>query len=272
MSRRLGTARSLPTPLVLALAWAFSIPAGAASLVAPFQGNHFAYLSTGPGSLEGDGSTNEDRSTDGNLEADLATFSLEFFSEGPATLRFAGNLLTSEISSGIADFFLVELTHLGETETTVQRLLGRAIGHDNGPLDVIPWTSFDSVDDLLFLVGPDGSTFEDGQTGWETFSFEVGAGTHRLRFSLFDEMDSIVDTALLIDDIRLDDALLAGFEGLASGSSLAGLAGIGDVRGSATIAGAGDFTHVVVPLPAAAWCLAGALGLLGGGLRRRPAG
>ncbi len=254
----------------LALALAAPVPALAASLVAPFQGNQFAYLSTGPDVLNS-ASTDTDLSGNDFPESDPAAFSLSFTVDFATSLSFAGNLLTSEITSGVPDFFLVELTrvdNLGGPFT--ERRLSGAIGRENGTLPIIiPAGFFDSVNDGWVLFGPDDSLFLDGQTGWEFFSFDIAAGSYLLRFAVFDDVDAEYDTALLIDDIRLGGVLLEGFEGLAPGTALGLVPGVSDVVGSATIAGAGEFA--LVPLPAAAWFFVSGLGLLGAGLRRRAA-
>ncbi|HAZ61763.1 MAG TPA: hypothetical protein DCY89_09355 [Gammaproteobacteria bacterium] len=269
MPRSFASVPGLSTCLALALAAPGS--ALAASLVAPFQGNQFAILNTGPGALLGEGSTGLDRSGDRTLEADEAALGFSFLSGDSVTsISFALNLLTSEITAGEPDFFLVELTRLEDViSPATERLLSGAVGKENGRLPIIPGSSFDSVGDGWVLFGPGDSLFVDGQTGWHVFSFDIAPGSYWLRFAVFDEGDAIADTALLIDDVRLGEVLLEGFEGFDPGTSLEFVPSVADVVGSATIAGAGDFA--LVPLPAAAWFFVSGLGLLGAGLRRRAA-
>lgn len=232
--------------------------ASAAGVPNATEGSQFAYLSTGPGSLFGNGSTELDLSGDGQLEADPAGFSYVFDELAGVELSFDWNLLTAEVTGGVPDFFTVEFNG------TV--ILSSAIAFANGDLPIIPNESFDSLNDGLTLLGPDGSTFVDGQTGWSTFTFlTTFEGVQTLRFTIFDDNDAIVDSALLIDAIRRSGEVVIGFEDVATSSPLSDVAELSDVVGTALIASSSGFSEesvlVPVPVPAGLPLFIGALGI-----------
>ena len=78
--------------------------------IAPPEGSYFALLSTGPEEINSDSGPD----LDGNIypDSDTATLSQAFTllsSEIPATLSFQWSFLTSEVSGGYDDFFMVTL-------------------------------------------------------------------------------------------------------------------------------------------------------------------
>lgn len=204
---------------------AVALMAAGAALIAPAEvdamiiaqsGDSFLYLTTGP-ETTGAGSSGADVSGDGSDEFDVATASMSFTTTGGGTLSFFADLLTSEISGGVAD-------PAGAALDGVFFLSG-AVGDANGSFPAL--TGFSGP----ALIGPDGSFFGDGRLGFVPVSISVpGAGTFVLEFFVGDEEDEVVDTALLIDDIAFeglpDDSFLLDFEG---GSPLDGFTTSGNV-------------------------------------------
>ncbi len=241
------------------------------------EGSQLLYLTTGP-EENGGGISDFDRSGDGGLfggegeagefgeEFDIAVWSYEFFASPGSTIEFDYNVLTSEVLGGVPDPF--EVTLNGAT------ILAGAIGEENGSFPAV--TGFNGV----MYFGPDGSFFEDGQLGFATASGSTDDGLNTLEFFIGDEADEVVDSALLIDAIRLDGTLLEGFESYipgeppgigvlpTSGALLTGavLPTSTVLAGSVTVQGQSDFVVAIVPEPTC--CSFLSLGVLGLAVRR----
>lgn len=218
------------------------------TLISTTEGTQFLYLTTGP-EENGGGDSGDDRTGDLGDEADIALWEYDFVAAAGLVISFDYNVLTSEISGGVPDPFEVLLNG-------VPILMG-AIGDANGTFPAV--TGFDGVS----ILGPDGSTFFDGQLGFATASGITVAGTNTLEFFIGDDDDDIVDSALLVDAIQLDGSLLEGFElespdSLPNGGSV--LAGFVAVQSNV------DFTAAVPEPTSLAFLSMGALGMAG---RRR---
>ena len=234
-----------------AVAWlGVGIGAQAAPITA-IEGVQFLYLTTGPEDLHGGGSTGTDLDVDGFLESDESSAIFTFTGDG--TLSFMYNVLTGEISGDIADQVQFKVdgstVFFGEIDAAGDPPVGTPIG------------GFDSVGDPIVLIGPDGSFFEDGQTGWTPFSvLGLASGPHTLEVSVRDDFDDVVDTALLLDDISLTTSgFLEGFEPYTPGAPPPTP---WSSTGNVVVVGPGDFFELLfVPEPASVLLMG--VGLLG---------
>jgi hypothetical protein len=195
MRSRSRSRTSLAAGLIALLA------AGPASAVisAP-EGSQYLYLTTGPEEAHGGGDTGSDLNGDGFDEGDLSSVEIGFEATSDATLRFDWDVLTSEVTGGVSDFFRVLLDG---SEILSESILTP----DDTPLPPPGLSGFSGG----ILVGPDGSYFYDGRLGWGTFSTSVLTGNHTLQFSVYDDEDLYVDTALLVDGLALDGVVFQGF-------------------------------------------------------------
>jgi hypothetical protein len=195
------------------------------------QGTKFLYLTTGPSDQGAESGV--DITGNGATEKDIARWTHEFTVAVDSTFELDFNVLTGEISGGVADPYYIRV---GSTD-----LVKNAIGYDNG---AFPGFSAFSSDQI---TGPDGSFFFDGQSGFSSVSTFLTAGTYTLDVWVADDDDEIVDTALLVDNIRLGGTLLEGFEGMSIGAPPT----IGSLVGRVTVEGNNSFTGTaVVPEPA----------------------
>ena len=220
-----------------------------ASLIAT-EGSQYLYLSTGPEEFHGGGPTGDDVNGDGEEESDLSLFAFEFSATGGEDLSFDFNVLTEEVSGGVNDLVIFALDGVAVLEAEI----------DGGEVAFFStlFTGFTGP----ALLGPDGSSFFDGELGFSTFTIAgVTAGLHLLEIMVLDDSDDIVDSALLIDAIALDGTVIEGFEGDAIGSTPSG-PGVVGVIGNVSVEGADGFT-VLVDEPMAVWLLlAGLVGLI----------
>ena len=160
------------------------------------DGSQFAYLTNGPGS-NGGGDSGSDRTGALGNEFDVAELTVSFTADDPTNVEFQYDVLSSEITDGESptpdpapDPFEIRLD--GVT------IASGAVGQANG--------SFPAVNgfNLTNITGSDGSFFSDGRLGFATLSTPVAAGPHTLEFFVGDDDgDPAVDTAMLVDEIRL---------------------------------------------------------------------
>jgi len=221
----------------LALAAFALLAPGSAGALSATHGSNVLYLSTGPED-NGGGDTGTDRTGDDDNESDEARF---LFSISGSSLSIDYNVLTSEITEFVADPFVIQL--LDNVAGNVIGAIG-AIGLANGSFPAV--TGFSGPP----LLGPDGSVFVDGELGWQTATIALPAGVKTIEIWVADEEDDIVDTALLIDNIRTEAGLWESFESLPTGVG-PGLPQSGFI-GNVTVESAASF----VPEPSAAALLA----------------
>lgn len=225
-----------------------AVVGAAHAAVIPPEGVQALYLSTGPEDY-GLGPSGIDLDGDGFDESDVAYAAFDFSTVGTTTLSFFFNVLTSEVTEGVADVFAAVLDG--------SIILSGEIFYDDGPFPEV--TTFDGQP----LFGPDGSFFSDGQTGFGFFSLPfVAAGNHRLEFFVGDEEDEVVDTALLIDAIALNGVVQFGFEGVPPGPFPPGP----DFDGTVGVVSGSDFTS---PIPEPSTVLLFGTALLGFAWRRK---
>lgn len=266
------------------------------------EGVHMAYLSTGPGSQPPnpsiapplfDGAVlsltfDVDEFLPNNIGGGTSTIF-----PGAPTLLFDINVLTSENPEGTTsnDLFAVSLDG--------NLIAGGAVGGfvNEGGFALSPISEpFDNIP----MIGPDGSFFGFGETGFVTVSETASAstttiatsitsGVHTLLFGVADDENPLGDTALLIDNIRLSfdivdlispqsihlgEILIEGFEDIvlepvdAPGIQPAA-ATTGQTQGNVSIVVGPDFTQPI-PEPATLSLVgAGLFGLGATALRRR---
>lgn len=164
--------------------------------IAPSEGDAYAYLTTGPelddfeGS-NGQGDSGIDRTGNGSFEGDVAIGIVEFTLPEPMTVAFDYDFLTGEVSGGVPDPFEIKLD-----DTTVA---SGVVALENGSFPIVPAGEFDGTE----YTGPDGSFFPDGRIGWTTVDLGMlAAGLHTLEFFVGDDDDLVVDSALLVDNLR----------------------------------------------------------------------
>ena len=166
----------------------------------PIKGDYGVLLSSG-GPGMGPGGENGDLDGDGDNDWDISILSFMFDlapEEAPVTLGFQWSFMTSDVPE-VDDFFMVTLN-----ETTI--LSGSVPGVSGSPFPDTP-----PLDGFYYEVdspGPtDGSTFDDGATSFQQFSYEIASpGSYTVEFLVADQGDGIEDSGLLIDDVCVGPA------------------------------------------------------------------
>lgn len=162
--------------------------------ITPPEGSFFALLSSGP--EDSPAPDNGDLDGDGRDDNDVTILSQTFLS-GDGILSFYWCWLTDEEDQDplFDDFFLV-------------RLDGKIIL--SGSVDKTPEQSpFPNIqtDDIAYSVsspGPtSGSSFGDGRSVFQMFSIPISAGYHTIEFIVADAGNHIIDSGLLIDDVKI---------------------------------------------------------------------
>ncbi|MFN0195687.1 MAG: PEP-CTERM sorting domain-containing protein [Planctomycetaceae bacterium] len=257
--------KNIVSALGLLLCLALSSQASAGPIDS-LGGSKFLYLSTGPG--DNPGGVDEDSSGNGIADYDHATFSFEFTTTGSQDFLADVNVLTSEYSDPepIPDFFGVfidgapveAITPLGPGISLY------AVVEPNGThTSVIPSFAFSDTP----MTGPDGSIFLDGQTEWLTFIIPAAAlspGLHTLSLRLTDESDPVIDTAILIDNLRLYDGESFGFLNDFESDDVGTPPAFGTVSGNAFVAGDEGFVDGVSVVPEPSTLTLAAIGLFAG--------
>ncbi|MDA0833753.1 MAG: PEP-CTERM sorting domain-containing protein [Planctomycetota bacterium] len=226
-------------------------------------GSKFLYLTNGPGpNFVGPVGPISGNST---IDFDAAVFTFEFTTTGAEDLFADINVLTSEYSDDdpVPDFFGVTVD--GDA-VSVGSPLGLTPGffslvEPNGfHVAVIPPEFFTFTP----IVGPDGSLFLSGQSGWFTVSIpasDLPAGSHTLVLFLADDEEPLIDTALLVDNIRLKAGELVTPLTDFESDELFGPPGFGGVGGHAFVAGDETFG---VPVPEPSTLALAVIGLIAG--------
>lgn len=217
---------------------------GYAQQVATTEGNQFLFLSTGPGATSGD--SGFDRGGVLGNEGDVAIFSISFPASSGQTVSYDYNFLTAEAGVGAFEFNDYLEVNLNGT-----RIQADIVADSFFPL---PFFNFDGNS----IIGA-GSNFFAGQRGFLTDFATTIEGINTLEFFIGDEGNFEGDSALLVDNISLDNLLIEGFE-LQTDPTVLGV-----VTGNVLIQN-NDFS--VVPEPSAFFAMLG-LGVVTVSTRRR---
>ncbi|WP_166239664.1 S-layer homology domain-containing protein [Paenibacillus turpanensis] len=183
--------------------------------IAPASGSYMGIISTGLG-FENNDIGGFDYNSDSYIEQNFVipngvsklSFDYNFISEEP--IEFVGNIyndtfLTTVTSNVYIDTIAVTSTVYGGG-TVTSNVYGEysviiAEESINGSTEY--WVESNKVD--VDFYGGDKTAY---MTGWKHVSFDVskfvGQKTFVLRFRVFDQGDSIFDTAVLIDNIKLE--------------------------------------------------------------------
>jgi len=236
--------------LILGFGLALATPARA--FIDAAEGSQYLYLTTGPEDAHGGGTLGVDLNEDGSNEGDASSVAVSFEAAAAGMLSFRWDVLTGEVSGGVSDWFSILLDG-------VEILAESIFTPDDAPLPPPGLMGF--ADGAI--LGPDGSLFEDGRLGWMLFETPIDAATHTLRFTIYDDEDLEVDSALLLDALALDEIVFQGFE-----AGTVGLPPMLELEGRVTVEGSDSFSQIALPEPGAAL-----LGLMAGiglaGIRRR---
>ena len=151
----------------------------------PPQGNYMAFISTGIGSMEIDYLNSQEGSTLSQ------TFSIP---DNVNTLSFTYNVLSEEpmeyVGSRYDDKFCAELY---DTSGMINQLAFESVNTST-------WLPISGID----FDGGDRTTFH---TGWETVSVDISQYAGKLltiKFTVFDVGDSVYDTGVLIDNVKIE--------------------------------------------------------------------
>lgn len=186
-------------------------------LIFPTEGDYFAVVGTGPGDLLLD-----DIPDEGVLEQ-----SFEVFGPG-AHVLFDWNFVTAEFTGQgavIFDSFEVTLVRSGgPTYTLISGDASGAVTYYGWSPTVFGFTFIDPVDaDIYGVLSPDGSVYVE-QLGWRSFGFLAAPGIYTLRFRASDDSDGFGDSALLVDNVRVEPVPEPGTLALLSALAAARLA------------------------------------------------
>ena len=160
-------------------------------------------LSNGPGfSPAPDDTPYSDMDGDGQSDNDLTIVRQTFTTSG-GTLCFTWSWLTNEEDTKqiYDDIFYVLLD-------------GNIIL--SGSVDKTPnQSSFPNIptDDVAYTVTSSGSTnnsyFGDGRSPFQEFCISISAGTHTIEFAVADQGNHVVDSGLIIDNVRIESQSVA---------------------------------------------------------------
>ncbi len=166
--------------------------------IAPPEGSFFALLSTGPGDRPGDDAG--DRDGNGVPEYDTTTLSYDFTTPSPGqalSLRWA--FLTSEETEQDPFDDILEVRVDGVT------VLARSVRKPGGgsPFPDVP--AADGVARTVTSSGTtNGSSYVDGASPFDQLCVVIAtAGSHTLEVAVADQADQLVDSGVLIDDLRV---------------------------------------------------------------------
>ncbi|MGQ9496088.1 MAG: proprotein convertase P-domain-containing protein [Thermoanaerobaculaceae bacterium] len=169
--------------------------------VAPFDGNYYVVLSSGPGDVGGTASSLDGQETDNEL--DVATLSQTIsITSVPFTLNLAVMWFTSEgdRSATYDDLFDVTLNGFPLFRHSVAK----------GVTGSSPWPDFGPTNNSSYTFtasGPIQGTYiracpQCGRTGWVTTSIVImSPGTYTLQARVADQGDAGFDSALAIDAV-----------------------------------------------------------------------
>ena len=193
-------------------------------IVNPTDGSHFLYLSNGPGNVDSGMYDNIYVYSDGfNIERGISTLSFDFnvLTEQPTPSTFLVD--TSAISFGNLN---VMYCNTGDDS------LSFIVQNEGEP------KKYETIEQAFhtfecIITTPNGARYNK-QTGWNHVIFDVTeiAGmnvTCRLNFNVYDyDQDDAYDTALLVDNIRLNTSSSVPIPGAVwlLGSGIIGLVGL----------------------------------------------
>lgn len=166
--------------------------------ITPPEGSFFALLSTGPGNRPGDDTG--DRDGNGVTEYDTTTLSYDFTTTAPdqaLSLRWA--FLTSEQDEDDPFDDIFEVRVDGVT------VLARSVNKPGGGSPFPDAPAADGVARTVTSSGTtNGSSYVDGASPFDQLCVVIAsAGSHTVEIAVADQSDQIVDSGVLVDDLRV---------------------------------------------------------------------